>query len=410
MPLFPKKLPISEETTHLLTSKQIREGAGSETKYQTETEVEGKIASEVPNSNTEQIGLDGESKAEIKSLFRQKVSPVITFEKNNKIGDRLAPIYYEEVISLPALNTSGTWISGNQCVVFSSSDVEPTVLSNTKINIKSGTYQLGFDKINILVFTFWDNEDDGIDVEIFDKVNLDPNRPFGGEVLWIKLMEAIDTDTTQLLDSSKFGNTIDIINPSQGFTVQNGSTPYQKEILLGNFDSNGGSYLRVPYNSDSLGTVSTAYTIVFDLTIPVGSYPSTYLFNNNAGVFGGSNLVLRLQDTASFRVFHNASSSSDSANYVTGAGSVFPSMATPNVSDAARRKCMFRFDGTDFEIWIDDTLRLTSSSFSGDNISTTNEWRFGGGQVEYRSKIFGVNRFFNRAISDVEYTFLRNIS
>jgi hypothetical protein len=94
-------LGITDETAYLLTPKPIQEGSTVETKYQTETDVEEKIAEEVPEPDEDNFETPLETNITyIKSLFAVKENFTVNFLRSAIHGSPLEPIYWKLTIDL----------------------------------------------------------------------------------------------------------------------------------------------------------------------------------------------------------------------------------------------------------------------------------------------------------------------
>jgi hypothetical protein len=92
-------LGITDETTHLLTPKEIREGSGADTKLITSEEADTKIATEVPAINPNQVIVTNTGQAKIISLFDKSESSAVSLDANTEYGTEALPIYDQFTIT-----------------------------------------------------------------------------------------------------------------------------------------------------------------------------------------------------------------------------------------------------------------------------------------------------------------------
>jgi pectate lyase len=155
-------LGITDETTHLLTPKEIREGVAVETKYQTETEVSNLISNTLgsenvlKNANADQFSIGDETK--IKSILISGNSKIIDFTDSKDFGTLIDPIHGE----IDVRREGG--INKNKVVLISASVRTPAILVDPLIEswgvkpswmiVKGDSYSTGFNDVNELTFTF----------------------------------------------------------------------------------------------------------------------------------------------------------------------------------------------------------------------------------------------------------------
>jgi hypothetical protein len=117
-------LGITDETTYLLTPLPIQEGAAVETKYQTETEVLGTIATEVPTESAQfstEAGI-----AYLDTPFLPRTVTSVTFNRSQIFGEEILPIYNFLSISKTGAKHE------NKCLVIHSSLIVPEILVANK--------------------------------------------------------------------------------------------------------------------------------------------------------------------------------------------------------------------------------------------------------------------------------------
>jgi hypothetical protein len=126
-------LGITDETTHLLTPKEIREGAGEETKLITSEEADNKIATEVP-TQSDQFTTSEANITFLDTIYDSKTVTSVTFEKSAIFGEETLPIYNFLSISKTGAKHE------NKCLVIHSSLIVPEILVANKPTSPLPTY------------------------------------------------------------------------------------------------------------------------------------------------------------------------------------------------------------------------------------------------------------------------------
>jgi hypothetical protein len=117
-------LGITDETTHLLTPKEIREGSGADTKLITSAEADNKIATEVPTESAQfstEAGI-----AYLDTPFLPRTVTSVTFNRSQIFGEETLPIYNFLSISKTGAKHE------NKCLVIHSSLIVPEILMANK--------------------------------------------------------------------------------------------------------------------------------------------------------------------------------------------------------------------------------------------------------------------------------------
>jgi hypothetical protein len=162
-------LGITDEGTHLLTPKQIREGADPETKLITDAEADTKIDTKVPLPNTDQFNEDGSNRAQIKGLSRVQLGSDITFKlpisEFGKMDSPLSTFTITDLTGFTPFNIAYAWVkSGTVPSIITAGeamggDVEVFV---------TGTFSIATEDVNLIRFTILNATKINAEIQVLD--------------------------------------------------------------------------------------------------------------------------------------------------------------------------------------------------------------------------------------------------
>jgi hypothetical protein len=231
-------LGITDETTHLLTPKEIREGAGIETKLITSQEADTKIATEVRFANPAQISLNQAGQAEIKKLHIVTSGNIVRFDTFRMYGFPESPL-----TGAIKNNITGGGREA-EAIIYHKSGTEPNYPPNWKKT--SGTYSTT--ELNKIIATF-----DG-DLLVSYKIENIPFDIYNGMLFWLKMNELIQEEEGVIRVKDYAPNSLgdwDVLSSGVGYPTVRGLSSTQAvegDVHLGfadydNVAAEGGSFM-----------------------------------------------------------------------------------------------------------------------------------------------------------------------
>jgi hypothetical protein len=308
-------LGITDETTHLLTPKEIREGAGAETKLITDAEAETKIDTKVPLPNTDQFNEDSDNRAQIKGLSRVQTGSDVTFKlpisEFGKMDDPISDFTITDLLGFTPFNVSFAWIKA---------ETEPVILSSgltmggTVSVIKSGTFSTDPTKVNLVKFTILNPLTINAEIQV-----LDYSEPI--DPLLFVWLDYNDTDKDLVADPTLINQSLyaadyvaSIDNPSDAASIDLGSG--NRALSTANHPTTAGSRAKhqvtvsvggqEEWNPDGGISVTTR--------VKYGSFPTTTSLCSNANEADNFGFRFFTRSTANIGVKIGA------VNYESGAG------------------------------------------------------------------------------------------
>jgi hypothetical protein len=153
-------LGITDETTHLLTPKEIREGAGIETKLITSQEALEQIEEEVEPIDTNYFEDTSEGYRPIKITALATSGTEIKFDRYRSYGSVIAPVTGNVTVSLENADPYA------KVYMIHKNDTEPTFATNLKRTESSDAYSTTL--YNVITFQFIDDANIKYSIEAVD--------------------------------------------------------------------------------------------------------------------------------------------------------------------------------------------------------------------------------------------------
>jgi hypothetical protein len=328
-------LGITDEPTHLLTPKEIREGAGIETKLITSDEADTKIATTVPTIS-EQFTVSG-GQAFFATQFDTSTASNITFTRPRRYAGAFTE-GEEKRVTKPSYSPVITVLKTNakqRCKVelYHSGILVPSFLVDpldedwgTKpewLTVTGDAYLVGADHMNLIKFTYYEFDKVGSDLYVDEVVcevisiangNMDTDKLDATVVSFMDFNDNSDLSANdgKLISLSPYSEIVEpiVLRSADAQWVSLGSGRFA--LKLGNTSTASlQSYIKFTMPiKDRLYSLNKI-SIIAKVRYPVTSLNNVLILNNHDGVdTSGFSFQVQVNDTVRFRVEGNNRTSS----------------------------------------------------------------------------------------------------